>query len=113
MNSRAVKEAARGQMCCPGYPALVVLHHESRSDDGVGGMSKKPRPDVKTLAGRTAAVHIPEQSTPVTVNPWDAEDDVEVQFHRHETDRSQPGADPDGFTMAPPLRTRESEAPRL
>lgn len=66
-----------------------------------GSSAKKPRPDVKTLAGSTAAVHIPEQSTPVTVNPWDAEDDVDVQFHRHETDRSQPGADSDGFTMAP------------
>ncbi|MER5570499.1 hypothetical protein ABT083_30570 [Streptomyces goshikiensis] len=43
-----------------------------------GSSAKKPRPDAKTLAGSTAAVHIPEQSTPVTVDPWDAEDDVDL-----------------------------------
>lgn len=37
--------------------------------------AKKPRPDIKTPVARTAAVHIPQQSSPTTVDPWDVESD--------------------------------------
>ncbi|MFD9572655.1 hypothetical protein ACFWBI_22755 [Streptomyces sp. NPDC059982] len=43
-----------------------------------GSSAKKPRTDVKTPAGSTAAVHIPEQPTPVTVEPWHVEGDGDL-----------------------------------
>ncbi|MGW2583599.1 hypothetical protein ACWCYZ_20090 [Streptomyces virginiae] len=76
-----MKEGAKGQNVLPWISgSRGVEPRSSWSDDGAGGMSKKrrtkqgssakkPRPDVKTPAGSTAAVHIPEQSIPV-VDQW-------------------------------------------